>query len=443
MSNNLNEVESPKVAIVGMGYVGLTLASHIANLGFEIRGVEKNSNTIETLNNNNLHLNEPGVQEAIYSHMNKNWTVGDSYTFIPDVVIICVSTPIDEFGQPNLNNINDSIQSMSSFLSKETLVIIRSTVPIGTTRKIAESFLKGKTERIAFCPERTIQGQALKEIKDLPQIVGGFNNESADAAITFFNTCGINCNKVTSLEVSEMVKLSNNCHTDLIYSYGNEIALIAQAHNIDPMEVISAANSDYPRPNLAIPGFVGGACLSKDPYIMSASVDLNKTKALFLIPSARNLNEYMPIQVANHLVELMSKCSMNIDKDSKIFICGIAYKGIPETDDLRGAPIYPFIDVLIKHNFTILGHDPVIDESITKEIGAIPVSFEEGIRVADAVVFLNNHPFYSSMDISKVLEGKNKTFIVYDCWRIFKKEVVLENNSVVYAGIGYETKNKI
>ncbi|NQV77220.1 MAG: nucleotide sugar dehydrogenase [Lutibacter sp.] len=443
MSNNINEVESPKVAVIGMGYVGLTLASHIANLGFEIRGVEKNSNTIETLNNCNLHLNEPGVIEAIDSHINKNWTVGNSYTFIPDVVIICVSTPIDEFGQPNLNNINDSIHMMSSFLSKETLVIIRSTVPIGTTRKIAETFLKGKTEFIAFCPERTIQGQALREIKDLPQVVGGYNNESTDAAVKFFNTIGINCKKVTSLEVSEMVKLSNNCHTDLIYSYGNEIALIAQSHNIDPMEVISAANSDYPRPNLAIPGFVGGACLSKDPYIMSASVDLNKTKALFLIPAARNLNEYMPIQVANHLVDLMVKCNMNIDKNSKIFICGIAYKGIPETDDLRGAPIYPFIDVLIKHNFTILGHDPVVAESITKEIGATPVSFEEGIREANAVVFLNNHPFYSSMDISKVLEGKNKTFIVYDCWRIFEKDIVLENNSVVYAGIGYETKNNI
>lgn len=433
-------MENPQIAVVGMGYVGLTLASHIATLGLKIHGIEKNTKTVDVLNNCNLHLNEPGVEDAISSHMNKNWTVGSNYTFKPDVVIVCVSTPIDDSGNPNLQNINDSVAAMEAFITKHTLIIIRSTVPIGTTRIIAETFLKGKTQLVAFCPERTIQGQALREIRELPQIVGGYNEESSNAAVAFFSKCNIQTKRVSSLEVAEMVKLSNNCHTDLIYSFGNEIALIAQSHNIDPMEVISAANSDYPRPNLAIPGFVGGACLSKDPYIMCASVDLKKNKALFLIPSARQLNEFMPSHTASHLLDILQETIPAFNENQTVFICGFAYKGIPETDDLRGAPIFPFIEVLKQNGVTVLGHDPVVADSIIEEIGARSVSIEEGMRTAQNVVFLNNHKHYSTLNLNELLGHSEKPFVVYDCWRIFKKEDVLKNEGVIYAGIGYQSK---
>ena len=146
-----------------------------------------------------------------------------------------------------------------------------------------------------MAPERTIQGQALRELVELPQVVGGLDAASTDTVAGVFAELARRVVPVSSLEAAEMVKLANNCHTDLIYAFGNEIALIAERHGLDPLEVIRAANLDYPRPDLAKPGYVGGGCLSKDPYIMISSAG---DREPFLVGRARELNEFLPGHVA-------------------------------------------------------------------------------------------------------------------------------------------------
>ena len=126
--------------------------------------------------------------------------------------------------------------------------------------------------KLVMAPERTIQGQALRELVELPQVVGGLDEASLRAGVEFFGGLAHTVVPVSGLEAAELVKLSNNCHTDLIYSFGNELALIAEEHGLDPLEVIRATNLDYPRPDLSKPGYVGGGCMSKDPYIMISCV---------------------------------------------------------------------------------------------------------------------------------------------------------------------------
>jgi UDP-N-acetyl-D-mannosaminuronic acid dehydrogenase len=153
----------------------------------------------------------------------------------------------------------------------------------------------GDDVKLVMAPERTIQGQALRELVELPQVVGGLDEASRRAGVEFFGGLAETVVEVSDLETAEMVKLSNNCHTDLIYSFGNEIALIAERHGLDPLEVIRAANVGYPRPDLAKPGYVGGGCLSKDPYIM---IDSAGDYRPYLVGQARQLNEFLPVHVA-------------------------------------------------------------------------------------------------------------------------------------------------
>ncbi len=426
----------PAIAVVGMGYVGLTLASLLAVKGFRIHAVERNHCVADTLSRREVHLIEPGVEQAIQNCMGMNWTVSGEYAFNPDIAVICVSTPVGADGVPDLSDLKDATSSLARRIRENGLVIVRSTVPIGTTRRVVLPLMGSRRVRLAFCPERTIQGQALRELVELPQIVGALNEESLEAAASFFAQLTRRVVRVSSLEAAEMVKLVNNCHTDVIYSFGNEVALMAKENRLDPLEVIDAANVDYPRPDLAKPGFVGGACLSKDPYILFSSFD-RKRCLLRLIRAARELNERMPGEVAEHLLNLLGRSGKRAT-NLRILVCGFAYKGVPETDDIRGTPAIPFVRAVCPSCMEILGHDYVVRDEVIASCGARPVSLAEGFRLSDAAVFLNNHPRYATMDLSSLLASAPRPFVLYDCWRMFRGRPDVTGEGIRYAGIGFE-----
>ncbi len=426
----------PTVAVVGMGYVGLTFASLLATVGYKVHGVEKDARVIDVLTGRQSHLVEPGVEGAIRAHMGANWTVSSTYDGAPDVAVICVSTPLNLEGIPDLLNLKEACAALASVIADGALVIVRSTVPIGTTRRVVLPYFAGTRVRLAFCPERTIQGQALRELRELPQVIGGMDQESLDAAEAFFAGVVSNRVRVSSLEAAEMVKLVNNCHTDVIYSYGNEVALIAKEFALDPVEVIRAANIDYPRPDLATPGFVGGACLTKDPYILTASLHGSPGSAR-LIRSARALNERMPVVVAEHLLALLARSGVRAI-EARILLCGFAYKGVPETDDMRGSPVPPFLDAVQGKLAGLMGHDFVVPADVIASYGVEPVELEAGLRSADGVIFLNNHPRYATLDLAVLRKGMKASVVLYDCWRIFPASVAASLPGVTYAGIGYD-----
>ena len=426
------------VGVVGLGYVGLTLAVTLARKGFTVHGVDTSPAVLDALGQGQPHLFEPGVEEGVRAFLGERLHVGSTLpTGGVDAAIICVSTPVNRDTQePELGNLRAAARHVAERCASDTVVIVRSTVPVGASRAIVlpELLARWGRARLAFAPERTIQGQALRELEELPQVVGGLDSDGRGAAAALFARVTKRVVEVSSLEAAELVKLVNNCHTDLIYSYGNEVALMAERWRLDPLEVIRAANLEYPRPDLAKPGFVGGACLSKDPYILiGASRAAGYTPRL--VGHARGLNEHLPVHVAERLVGLVRQARGSVE-GARLAVLGWAYKGWPPTDDMRGTPIVSMLPLFRAAGLELRGHDYLVAADVIRGLGAEPVTPEAAFDGADAVLVITNHPEYAKLDLGRLLPGLRRPAVVYDCWRILDEEMV-RGAGVSYAGIGY------
>jgi UDP-N-acetyl-D-mannosaminuronic acid dehydrogenase len=424
------------IGVVGLGYVGLTLTAALADKGFTVYGADVSPKVIDTLSRGRSHIFEPGVEEVFATHAGKGIQVAAELPHhTVDVAVISVSTPVDESTRrPNLANLAAAARSVAATCRPGTLVVVRSTVPVGTSRKVVLPELRaawGDEVRLVMAPERTIQGQALRELVELPQVVGGLDEESVRLGVEFFGGLARTIVPVSSLEAAELVKLSNNCHTDLIYSFGNEIALIAEQHGLDPLEVLRATNVDYPRPDLSKPGYVGGGCLSKDPYIM---IDSAEGYQPFLVGRARELNEYMPVHVAETIVRLLRE-SRGATRGIRLAVLGWAYKGWPPTDDMRGTPIASMMPIFSEAGITVLGHDPMVSDDVIRQYGGEPISLDKAFTDTEAVLIINDHPDYRAIDVTQVL-GEAKPELIYDSWRVLDGAAVTAAG-IRYAGLGY------
>lgn len=429
-----NTTEFTRIGIVGMGYVGLTLAAAMARKGYQVHGVDAAPEVVDSLSQGRPHIYEPGVGEAFADLVGTRIFVGPK---LPrnslDAAVICVSTPVDSAThEPYLDNLAAAARHVADRCAEGTLVVVRSTVPVGTSRRVVLPVLAETwgSVRLVMAPERTIQGQALRELVELPQIVGGLDQESLACGLALFRGLANRVVPVSNLETTELVKLTNNCHTDLIYSFGNEIAKLTQPLGLDPLEVIRAANVDYPRPDIAKPGYVGGGCLTKDPYIMAAGAEAHD-HSLHLVGAARALNEHLPVHVAERVTAMM-----RMSGGQTLSVLGWAYKGWPPTDDMRGTPVAAMMPVFAAAGIHVIGHDPLVDPDVIRAHGGEAVSLKTALETPDALLVITDHPDYRTLDIGAAFAG-SQVRVVFDSWRIFE-ETEVTALGIRYAGIGYE-----
>ena len=434
-------VEPKKICVVGLGYVGLTLSVVLAEKGFQVYGVETNSGLVEQLKNGKPHFHERGLEVLLKKFINKNLFIS---TEIPqdtqmDVFIISVGTPLDKTTKkPIISHIESAVTDVAKNLRPGGLVVLRSTVPVGLTRSfVLPTLQKHQNERfyLAFAPERTIEGKALSELKYLPQIVGGLDEESLNKASEIFIQVTRTIVRVGSLETAEMIKILDNSYRDMTFAFANEIAMVSRQLGLNAVELIEAANFGYPRTNVPVPGFVGGACLEKDPHIL---IDFATVAgyAPRLVATARTINESLPAFTAD-IVRKHCLANGKDIKNAKIFVSGLAFKGKPETDDLRGSPTVDFLNCLKEAGAqNIFGHDFVVKQEAISGLGITPCALEVGFNGADCVLFMNNHASYEYLDIEKLLPQLNDKALFFDGWRLFDAEVVKSYNSIVYEGLG-------
>lgn len=414
--------EDYDVCVVGLGYVGVTLTAALLSTGRSVLGYETNPAVADELARGRLQLAEPGVEEGIRGAVVSGAfavTTDIRERTLPPVVIICVGTPIEAGGTtPDLSHLRAATESIAAGTDDHTLVIVRSTVPVGTSRQLVLPILRRRIPEplVAYCPERTIQGQALAELLSLPQIVGGLTDEAGKRAAEFFATVADQVVPVSSLETAELVKLVCNCHTDLIYGFGNEVALITEKLGLDAMEVIDSANLGYPRPTIHKPGFVGGSCLTKDPYLLKYSVAAHDHTPQ-MVTAARTLNESMPRRVGERVLAALWEQGRD-PADARILISGFAYKGRPETDDLRGAPCERLLPFLRDRVGEIVGHDFVVPPAHIEALGVRAVGLAEGFTGAHAAILLNDHPRYGDVDAADLVVRMAEPALVYDTWRV-------------------------
>ena len=436
------------VCIIGLGFVGLTLANVMANRGFKIFGVEKNSQILKSLKMKKSHFHEPGLNKNLNRNINnKSFFFSNKMPKNQNIstYIVTVGTPLNKKKKIEISYITKACEEIAKVLKNDDVVVLRSTVKVGTTKDVVFPILN-KTKKkfnLVYCPERAIEGSALKELSNLPQVIGGINIKSINKAKKIFKRITKKIVVTSNVETAEMIKLIDNSSRDLFFAYANEVAKACDAVGISASEVINSGKSGYSRTRVAKPGLVGGACLHKDPHIYSQSLNKYKVKAKITL-MGREINENQPLEIANFIYNLTKKIK-NFPKNPKITLAGLAFKGEPITDDLRDSMALKVFEILKKRfkKSKFFGYDPIVSSLNIKKLGLIAINnISQVFQKKNLVVILNNHNVFSKMLIEKISKTLEKPAVIYDFWNHFDSDKLNLPEQVEYISLGNHYKSK-
>jgi len=434
-----------KVAVFGMGYVGLTLAVSLANRGHQVTGVDVRSDLLEQLKAGKPHVHEPGLREMLKVNLGRQQIDFDISLggHLQGVYLIAVGTPLNEFFQPDLTALNNVVDAIGVLLKRGDQVMLRSTLPMGTTRRFVipqlealSSLRAGEDFHVAFAPERTIEGRAMYELRTLPQVIGGLTPACVRKAAQFWSTLTPSVVQVPSIEASELVKLANNTFRDLSFAFANELALLADSANVDAFDLIRAANEGYPRNPIPLPSpGVGGYCLTKDPILFGCGPD-GLRDGVTLGRAGRAVNE----RAALYALEVLQRFGRRIDKplaDMTVLIVGAAFKGEPETSDMRGAVSLDLAAALKGKVAKLQAWDALVAAKELLELGLEPVDRLDGaVLQADAVLILNNHRLNIDSPAYQTEAGAR---LIFDGWHQLDASEIEKIPGLTYATMGYMT----
>lgn len=410
------------IGVIGLGYIGQSLVAALARVGYKVVGIDIDQDKIKHLQQTyEPDIYEPGLSETL-KQCKDNVEFTEDYSYLMktcSTIMITVGTPVKkDDGTPNYDYLNTAILNIGKHLRRGQLIVLKSTVVPGTTEEIVlkleeiSGLKAGEDFYVAFCPERTIEGLALHELYNLPKIIGGINEESADNAAKVLRKLGGKIIKVSSPKIAEICKLVDNLYRAMNIAFGNEIGHICEGLGIGAYEVVSAVNDAYGRTHLFKPGLgADGPCLSKDPLIVKycgrkIGIDTRIIDACIL------QNKESTLRIAS-IISLYIKDS-KINKP-KISFIGLAFKGFPETDDIRGSPAIKIHDVLQEQfsDIEFKYYDPIIKKFLDSPVSQ---TLEECILDSNIVVFLTNHQALMNVDVKDILENTSRPLLIIDCW---------------------------
>tara|TARA_B100000287_G_C20664050_1_gene791139 strand:- start:1113 stop:2327 length:1215 start_codon:yes stop_codon:yes gene_type:complete len=385
-------------SVIGLGYIGLPSAAVIADSKFEVIGVDLNPIIVNTVNNGETHIVEPNLDVLVKKVVQKGYLKAQTKPSESDVFLIAVPTPFKKkesnMPEPNTDYVMSAIDSIISVLKPRDLIIIESTCPVGTTSMV-RNFIAKKINfdinqvYIAYCPERVIPGNIIKELINNDRVIGGINTESGEAAKRFYLMFCKGEILITDDKTAEMVKLTENAFRDVNIAFANELSMISDELNINIDELIALSNH-HPRVNILNSGCgVGGHCIAVDPWFI-ASRSPNKTP---LIQTARRVNDNKMQWVVNKITEKSEKLEFKIKRKPIIGILGLAYKS--DVDDLRESPAVKIANQLICNGEMIKICEPYINNHDTLEI----FSLEEVLNKSDFVVALVAHKMFKKINL--------------------------------------------
>jgi UDP-N-acetyl-D-mannosaminuronic acid dehydrogenase len=434
-----------KVAVFGMGYVGLTLAVSLANRGHQVTGIDTRADLVRQLAAGTPHVYEPGLREMLGVNLGRQQIdfdvkLGGQHH---SVYIIAVGTPLNQHSQPDLAALGNVIDTIGLGLKRGDQVMLRSTVPMGTTRQFVVprlellSRLKGGEDfHVTFAPERTIEGRAMHELRTLPQVIGGLTPECLRRSVHFWSTLTPSIVQVASVEASELVKLANNTYRDLSFAFANELALLADSVNVDAFDLIRAANEGYPRNPIPLPSpGVGGYCLTKDPILFGSGLD-GQLVDVTLGRAGRTVNE----RAALYPVSALRRFALRIGKPLaalSVLIVGTAFKGEPETSDMRGSVSLDVAAALNGHVAALHAWDAVVTAEELQRSGLEPAgNLDEAITQADAILILNNHRLNIA---AEAYQKEANAKLIFDGWHQLDARELEKIPGLTYATMGYMT----
>ena len=377
-----------KIVIVGGGgHVGLPLALVLAESGFEVVSLDISASTVSTINLGKMPFEEAGAQEILIKTLANNTfhaTTDHKTLQNADIVIVVIGTPVDEHLNPDPNAVVNAVSACMPFMNSSQLVILRSTVYPGVTNRVKNLLSSADLfPEVTFCPERILEGQALKELRLLTQIIGATSDSGAKRASEVFVKLGVKTITV-SPEEAELAKLFTNVWRYIKFAAANQFWLMSNDAGLDFSKIRDAIILDYPRASdLPNAGFTAGPCLFKDTMQLAAFSNNNFT----LGHSAMLVNEGLPLYVVSKLEEKYDLTKL------KIGILGAAFKG--ESDDIRSSLAYKLKKILEFKAEKVLMSDPYV------KVDPNLVSLAEIIDYSDILVIAAPHQVYADIETSK------------------------------------------
>ena len=407
-----NNIKKDKIAIIGLGYVGLPLAVEFAKY-FKVLGYDIDKSRVSQLNRLNDKTGEVNLED-LKSVINKNlkFTATEKDLSGSNIYIITVPTPVTEFKTPDLSFLKTSSETVGKYLKKGDIVIFESTVYPGCTEDdcvpILESSSGLKFNVDFYCgysPERINPGDKINTLIKIKKVTSGSTPEISDKIDNLYGTIiEAGTYKAPSIKVAEASKAIENAQRDLNISFVNELALIFDRIGIDTSEVIKAAATKWNFLNFK-PGLVGGHCISVDPYYLAY-----KAESLGYYPevilSGRRVNDFMGIFVANKVVKIMTKKGIPV-RGSKALILGITFK--ENCPDIRNSKVPDIYNELKSFGVDVSIFDPYADkEEVKKEFG---IKLMDQIKKYDSIILAVAHNKFLDINIEDIKnEEKSAVF---------------------------------
>ncbi|MFC4587101.1 nucleotide sugar dehydrogenase [Sphaerisporangium corydalis] len=445
----LSDQGNTSAAVIGMGYVGSTVAAVLAGEGVDVVGIDVDPALVAQLEGRRSWFSEPGLPELLYSGLDSgHLRVTTEYDLVSgvDVVIIAVGTPVHDTELVD-TYLRSACTELAKHLREGQLVILKSTVPPGLTRNVVAPLLEAGGLRagvdfgLVFCPERLSEGQALREMRMFPIAIGGWCADSAAAAAAFWSrTIGNEIITCASMESAEVVKLASNWWIDHNIAMANELAKLCGVLDVDVLDVVAAANTmkkGTGNVNILLPSVgVGGSCLTKDPWMVWRAAR-DRDIELNTIPVAREVNDTMPGYTVDLIAEELAGTGKRLD-EAKIAVLGVAFKN--NTGDLRATPTLPIVAQLQRSGAEVVIYDPLADAGEVKRIfGLAPVeTVREALSGADCIAVLAGHDAFAGIDFVAFRESVAPSCVILDGRAYYSRETIdrYRRHGFAYRGIG-------
>jgi len=432
MRNRVNTNKKKKVAIIGLGYVGLPLAILVDKKGYESIGVDIDENKVKMLNDRTFpFIAEKNIVRQFQKGSFKATTDFDSI-IDAEIIVICVPTPIYENNMPNLEPLKSACENIALRLRKGHLIILESTVNPGVCDNVIIPILEektglkcGKDFYLAHCPERLNPGDKKWTIENIPRVIGSYDEKGLKKAIRFYKSIiSAEIKPMKSLKEAEAVKIVENTFRDINIAFVNELAMSFSYLGIDVVNVIEGAAT---KPFAFMPHYpgcgVGGHCIPVDPYYL---IEYAKNVGFDhdFLSLARRINEKMTEFTAQLTVRALNERRIPIN-GTRVAVLGLAYK--PEIDDCRESPAFKIIRHLKNYGADIVVYDPYVSD------GSTVSSLEEAIKNSPAIVIVTAHKVFKSLTPQELL--RNGVSVVIDGRNCLPKDDFIKAG-ILYKGIG-------
>ena len=385
----------PSVVMMGLGYIGLPTAALIASRGLRVMGVDIHEKVVDTINKGKIHIVEPDLDGLVHHVVNNGYLEAATTPITADVYLIAVPTPFKDDHVPDISYVLAATKSIIPTLEKGALVILESTSPVGTTRKMLNAILEERPELedtiyVAYCPERVLPGNVLHELKHNDRAIGGIDETSTKKAISFYKHFVVGELHPTNAKTAEMVKLVENASRDNQIAFANELSIICDKAGINVWKMIELANK-HPRVNILRPGTgVGGHCIAVDPwFIVSEFPEDSK-----VIRTAREVNNFKTEWAIEKVKNEALQFKLDNSREAIVACMGLAFK--PDIDDLRESPALYLTQQLEASGLEVLRVEPNIESDSDQKLWEIDLAIEK----ADIIVFLVAHNEFKNLTLS-------------------------------------------